>query len=107
MNPGRVTLLFLLSAIGLSHLHAQDMLGEKQDTTVRKGAELSLYTEQNEQNCLVCHGKMVYTLTDTVSGVSRKQLMSEQNVVSPDLFYNSVHWSFNCLDCHSEGFKSF
>jgi hypothetical protein len=33
--------------------------------------------------------------------------MAEHNFISPDAFYNSVHWSFNCLDCHSEGFRSF
>ena len=107
MTPGKVLLLYLFAVLCLSSLRAQDLQGGIQDSTVKKGAELSLYADQNEQNCLVCHGRMVYTLTDTVSGVSRKQLMSQHNVVSPDLFYNSVHWSFNCLDCHSEGFKSF
>ena len=107
MNWGKVTLFYLLSVLCLSPVHAQDQQSGKQDTTERKGAALSLYADLNEQNCLVCHGKLVYTLTDTVSGVSRKQLMAQHNVVSPDLFYNSVHWSFNCLDCHSEGFKSF
>ena len=107
MIRAKVSLFYLLAVLCLSPVLAQDPKGETQDTTARKGAGLSLYAEQNEQNCLVCHGKMVYTLTDTVSGVSRKQLMSEHRVIIPDLFYNSVHWSFNCLDCHSEGFKSF
>ena len=107
MIRAKVSLFYLLAVLCLSPVLAQDPKGETQDTTARKGAGLSLYAEQNEQNCLVCHGKMVYTLTDTVSGVSRKQLMSEHRVIIPDLFYKSVHWSFNCLDCHSEGFKSF
>jgi Zn finger protein HypA/HybF involved in hydrogenase expression len=72
-----------------------------------RGAELSLYADENELNCLRCHGQMVYTLTDSLAGMTRKQLMSEHNLVVPDMFYNSVHWSFSCLDCHSEGFKTF
>ncbi len=80
----------------------------EQDTLhARRGADLSLYAEANEQNCLVCHGRMIYTLTDTLSGVTRKQLMPEHNLVIPDLFYSSVHWSFSCLDCHSEGFRTY
>jgi Zn finger protein HypA/HybF involved in hydrogenase expression len=72
-----------------------------------RGAELSLYAGENETNCLVCHGKLIYTLTDTVMGMTRKQLMSGQNLVIPGMFYNSVHWSFSCLDCHSVEFKTF
>lgn len=70
-------------------------------------AELSLYTDDNERNCLICHGRLVYSLTDSLAGVTRKQLMSEHNLVIPDMFYSSVHWSFSCIDCHSEGFKTF
>lgn len=82
--------------------------GQEQDTVkATRGASMSLYAEDNENNCLKCHGKLVYTLTDTTTGSTRKQLMSENNMVVPDMFYNSVHWSFNCLDCHAEGFKTF
>jgi len=73
----------------------------------QKGKEFSQYSEENGLNCLVCHGRLVYEITDTVNNISRKQLMSEHSFISPDGFYKSVHWSFNCLDCHSEGFKSF
>ncbi|HUW93757.1 MAG TPA: cytochrome c3 family protein [Bacteroidales bacterium] len=73
----------------------------------QKGAEFSLYANENNENCLKCHGRLVYTITDTVSGLTRKDLMAEHTFISPDAFYKSVHWSFNCLDCHGEGFKSF
>ncbi len=83
---------------------------QEEETAVeekQKGLEFSLYAEDNEQNCLRCHGKLAFTITDTVSGLSRKELMAEYHFISPDAFYNSVHWSFSCLDCHSEGFRSF
>ena len=94
-------IFFVFSHQAIARAEYQDSLH------VTRGAELSLYAEDNETNCLVCHGKLIYTLTDTVMGMTRKQLMSEQNLVIPGMFYNSVHWSFSCLDCHSEDFKIF
>ncbi len=97
---GYSALIFFISSISLS---AQ----QDDEKTPLRGAGQSQYADENEQNCLKCHGKLIYTLTDSVGGMTRKQLMSENNIVVPDMFYNSVHWSFNCLDCHSEGFKTF
>jgi len=102
LKRNSLTTLILLACASVAAF-AQD-----QDTAkVTRGAEMSLYAEENQNNCLVCHGKLIWSLTDTTTGTVRKQLMSEHNMVVPDLFYNSVHWSFNCLDCHSEGFKTF
>lgn len=99
-------LLLLLYFLPL--LASPDAAGQETDTVKSvRGASNSLYAEDNENNCLVCHGRLVYSLTDTTTGTTRKQLMSEHNLVVPDMFYNSVHWSFNCLDCHAEGFKTF
>ncbi len=96
-------LLFILSLLA-----TPEATGQEPDTVKSvRGASNSLYAEDNENNCLVCHGRLVYSLTDTTTGTTRKQLMSEHNLVVPDMFYNSVHWSFSCLDCHSEGFKTF
>ena len=92
----------------LAHLATPDSSGQAPDTVKSlRGASNSLYADDNENNCLVCHGRLVYSITDTTTGTIRKQLMSEHNLVVPDMFYNSVHWSFNCLDCHAEGFKTF
>lgn len=100
-KPTLVLIVLFLIASFPAKAQAEDTI------KVTRGKEMNLYAEDNETNCLVCHGKLVYTLTDTLTGTVRKQLMSEHNLVVPDLFYNSVHWSFNCLDCHSEGFKTF
>lgn len=100
-KPTLVLIVLFLNASFPAKAQAEDTI------KVTRGKEMNLYAEDNETNCLVCHGKLVYTLTDTLTGTVRKQLMSEHNLVVPDLFYNSVHWSFNCLDCHSEGFKTF
>jgi hypothetical protein len=103
MDLNKLSFSFLFSVLLISPAGAfplQEKPGEEKK-------QLSLYAADNEKNCLICHSKLVYTITDTVSGVTMKRMMSEQNVINPDIFYNSVHWSFNCLDCHAEGFKSF
>jgi hypothetical protein len=94
----------------LPFLASLPSVAQEHDTVTEeksRGKELSLYAEDNDQNCLRCHGKLVFSITDTLSGLTRKELMAEHNFISPDAFYNSVHWSFSCLDCHSEGFKEF
>jgi hypothetical protein len=41
-----------------------------EEKTGEEKKQLSLYAADNEKNCLICHGKLVYTITDTVSGVT-------------------------------------
>lgn len=93
----------------LSLLTTPVLMGQEQEEAVKplRGAENNIYAADNENNCLVCHGRLIYTITDSLTGLSRKQLMSETHLIVPDMFYNSVHWSFSCLDCHSEEFRSF
>lgn len=104
----RNLILYLILSVAVTSPAAAMQQEEGTVEEVRqKGREFSQYADDNEQNCLKCHGRLVYSITDTVSGLSRKELMAEHNFISGDAFYSSVHWSFNCLDCHSEGFKSF
>ena len=79
---------------------------QEQIVEIRKGAENNAYSEANE-NCLKCHGEQTYLLTDTASGMTKKRHMAKDYSIDRDNFYNSVHWSFSCLDCHSEGFNTF
>ena len=78
----------------LPFLASLPSVAQEQDTVTEeksRGKELSLYAEDNDQNCLRCHGKLVFSITDTLSGLTRKELMAEHNFISPDAFYNSVH----------------
>jgi Zn finger protein HypA/HybF involved in hydrogenase expression len=99
----KISFSFLLSVV----LFGPSGAMPQQEQPVEKKNHVSLYASDNEKNCLQCHGKLVYIISDTLTGVTRKQMMSEQNIINSDVFYNSVHWSFNCLDCHAEGFKTF
>ena len=76
-------ILFVFSQQATARANYQDSL------PVTRGAELSLYAEDNETNCLVCHGKLIYTLTD--KGESLRPLFRElskwgiKNILEPRL----------------------
>ena len=98
---------FLLSAVVLTAWKNPFQDNEQEQIVeIRKGAENNPYSEANE-NCLKCHGEQTYLLTDTASGMTKKRHMAKDYSIDRDNFYNSVHWSFSCLDCHSEGFNTF
>jgi predicted CXXCH cytochrome family protein len=77
-----------------------------EDPVSEKGIENSVFAEENEQ-CLKCHAEEYYTLTDTLQGKEKRRNMCADYQVERDQFYNSVHWSFSCLDCHDEAYNEF
>ncbi len=92
-----ITGLFLKSALaGIA----------QEEPSVEKGIENSVFAEENAQ-CLNCHGKDFFTLTDESSGREKNQNMCEDYKIQSDEFYHSVHWSFSCLDCHAEEYTTF
>jgi predicted CXXCH cytochrome family protein len=81
----------------------------QQETTqplIIKGIENNLFADENE-SCLRCHGEVKYELTDTLSGMTVRRAMSSSYFIERDEFYHSVHWSFNCLDCHQPGYSEY
>ena len=97
---GFLGLLLIYSANpGLS----QDMTDEVNPS---KGMANNMYAEENEQ-CFRCHGEKSYVLEDTILGLKKKVSMCEQNRLDRNEFYNSVHWSFSCTDCHSYDYFEF
>ena len=71
-----------------------------------KGISNNVYADENEQ-CFRCHGEKNYILKDTLLGLEKNVSMCAQNSVDRDEFYTSVHWSFSCLDCHSDEYLEF
>jgi len=57
MIPGKVTLLFLLASVLVNPLRAQDSDAGKQDTTVKKGTELSLFANRMSRTALSATAK--------------------------------------------------
>jgi len=62
---------------------------------------------QDNEYCLKCHASSYFTLSDSVSGLTRRQPMSSNYNIPKHKFYNSVHRSFGCTDCHSAEYKNF
>lgn len=73
---------------------------------IEKGRENNVFADENE-NCLQCHGEKYYTIKDTLSGSEKNAMMCFENRIPRDEFYSSVHWSFSCLDCHSDEYSEF
>jgi hypothetical protein len=103
-----INLIFVLLAVNL--ITAQAAHGwqdpEEEEIVIEKGIENNIFAEDNEL-CLVCHGKNMYELTDTLLGVTEKRHMCEDYFIDPDEYYQSNHWSFACTDCHSSDFNIF
>jgi hypothetical protein len=62
---------------------------------------------QDNEFCLRCHASGYFTLSDSVSGQTRRQAMCDNFNISRDKYYNSVHRSFSCTDCHSMEYQTF
>lgn len=62
--------------------------------------------EENE-NCLKCHGQSKYSINNPESGKTLTKRMYSELIINRDLYYNSNHRTFKCIDCHSEEYDSF
>ncbi|MBM3419985.1 MAG: hypothetical protein FJY11_02505 [Bacteroidetes bacterium] len=99
-GPGYLILLLLVPLLFLYafNLPVVQEADDPQELIV-KGAENNPFSEENE-TCLRCHGEQKYELTDPVTGMVVRRPMSGSYYIDRDVFYQSVHWSFACLDCH-------
>lgn len=64
------------------------------------------FLEENAQ-CLQCHKKSHYFYYNEELGDSIKELMCPNRRIDSADFYNSVHGSFSCFDCHSPDYTDF
>ena len=109
MKKNRKPLLPLIILVaGMFGLLINSALADlkQEDQPSEKGIENSVFAEENEQ-CLKCHGEKYFTLTDTLSGAEKRQSMCLDYRINRNEFYHSVHWSFSCLDCHSDEYQNF
>lgn len=106
-GPGYLVVLVMVLSfflVALKMPETQDNIPEQQ--LIVKGAANNPFSEENE-SCLRCHGEQKYDLTDPVTGVTIKRPMSDSYHIDRDTFYQSVHWSFSCLDCHLAGYAEY
>ena len=57
--------------------------------------------------CLRCHASGFFVLSDSATGKSKRQAMCDNFNISKEKYYNSVHRTFSCTDCHSIEYKTF
>ncbi len=65
-----------------------------------KNAELN-------ENCLKCHGQSKYSYLNPESNKIVFKRMSPGRIMNRDLFYDSNHKQFKCIDCHAEEYNTF
>jgi hypothetical protein len=62
---------------------------------------------QDNEYCLRCHASKYFVLSDSTLGKSKRQAMCDNFNIPKEKYYNSVHWTFSCTDCHSAEYKTF
>ncbi len=80
--------------------------GEKAGLSAFQQDTLNPYQKANE-NCFSCHGQKVYEFTNENLGRTVKASMCNERIIDRAQFYDSNHRSFMCVDCHSDGYKTF
>jgi hypothetical protein len=64
------------------------------------------YAEENHQ-CFKCHGHRTYYYYNEWLGRMEKERMNPYYVIDSVEYYESNHWNFSCLDCHSYDYRTF
>jgi len=67
---------------------------------------VSKFYKENE-NCLKCHGQSMYEYTNESQGTTLRHSMCSEKIINRDVFYQSNHKSFKCIDCHSDEYSKF
>jgi hypothetical protein len=65
-----------------------------------KNAELN-------ENCFKCHGQSKYSYENPELGRTIFKRMGSNRIMNRDLFYDSNHKNFKCIDCHAEEYGTF
>jgi hypothetical protein len=73
---------------------------QKKDYSGHKNAS------ENE-NCLKCHGQSKYSYENSESKKKNTKKMYTELIINREVFYESNHREFKCIDCHSEDYQTF
>ena len=75
-------------------------------TPIEEPQRVYEYLNEN-QECLACHGQEYYYYYNDWIERDVKERMNPYRIVDSTQFYESNHWNFRCIDCHSEDYASF
>jgi len=98
-------LVFFLVSVSFT-LSGQDSSSEEPVTSGKNQPQDSPSFVDNSL-CLRCHASDFFILTNPSTGQEKRQAMSDNYRINEDKYYNSVHWTFACTDCHSMDYQTF
>lgn len=96
----------------LSIFIASSLTVTAQTDSVELSADLEKYREVNDfvdenEACFKCHAETKYVLVDEFFGREITESMCPDKMVHRDEYYDMVHKSFACLDCHAYEYEEF
>ncbi len=101
------TAAFLFSFIIASALTvAAQTDSAKQASDLEKYRQVNDFVDENEA-CFKCHAETKYVLVDEFFGREITESMCPDKMVLRDEYYEMVHKSFACLDCHAYEYEEF
>lgn len=71
-----------------------------------KEERISQFIEENAI-CLKCHNNHTFEYYNKYAFKTAKKLMCDNYRIDSALFYESNHWSFACIDCHSSDYEHY
>lgn len=92
-------LIILLTVLYMQPLSSQ--------TPVEETEERVYENIEENQGCLKCHGHSYYYYYNDWVERDVKDRMNPYFIVDSAMFYESNHWNFRCVDCHSEDYNEF
>ncbi len=100
------------AAIILSLIIASALTVAAQIDSLELSAELEKYQQVNDfvdenEACFKCHAETKYVLVDEFFGREITESMCPDKMVLRDEYYDMVHKSFACLDCHAYEYEEF
>ena len=99
-------------AIILSIIIASTLTVAAQTDSAELAVELEKYQQVNDfvdenEACFTCHAETKYVLVDEFFGREITESMCPDKMVLRDEYYDMVHKSFACLDCHAYEYEEF
>jgi hypothetical protein len=94
--------LILIFFIGFSQQTPTATVSSKDENAqnLKKNRELN-------EKCLKCHSQPKYKLHNPNNNLDVYKKMPSDRVINVDMFNNSNHKNFKCVDCHSDEFNTF
>ena len=105
MKPFKLLLtLCLLGLLSAAWAQVDSVANEPDPLEIYRG--VNDFVDENEA-CFKCHAESKYVLVDEFFGKEVVESMCPDNIIERDDYYDMVHKSFACLDCHAYEYEEF